>query len=61
MKKQIDYSKVPEHVFQKAWNEFLQSNNQIEEDLKRVRISLDNLEKLDEQTKANKCAAIEDC
>lgn len=44
MKKQIDYSKVPEHVFQKAWQEFLQHNNQIEEDLKRVQISLDNLE-----------------
>lgn len=44
MKKQIDYSKVPAHVFQKAWQEFLQSNNQIEEDLKRVQISLGNLE-----------------
>lgn len=51
-KKQIDYSKVPQHVFDKAWEEFLHDVRNIEEGLKRVEIGICQLEEFYEQTKS---------
>jgi hypothetical protein len=45
-KKQIDYSKVPQHVFDKDWEEFLLGVRNIEEGLKRVEIGIRQLENL---------------
>jgi hypothetical protein len=39
-KKQIDYSKVPEAVFQKDWELFRESLNNIEGSLESLAISL---------------------
>lgn len=47
MKKDIDYSKVPEPVWQKHWDEFTDSMNKIEVSLRRQTILLRMIEHAD--------------
>ena len=43
MKKEIDYSKMPEHVWQKVLKDFVADNDRIEVELQAIQLRINNL------------------